>query len=210
MSYDGASGLYTVFPKAKSTGGAGRARKPKKAKPPCTFGPRLANGRCPTKPRGATADARARARGIYQAIVPSSKRGGSGDLIAGAVGAKLFGAGAQALRRRILTKVGTGAAARVATLGTGAMLTLSSGAILAAALGSYFITKRLIDNKAIARADRAEQAFLVAQSYRDAREAAVQLNGGTPLSARQQADLAREFKAQLAALGLSTTNLKGL
>jgi len=68
VSYDGVSGWSTAFPTAKGpaqakalaatpTGGskAARGKKPKKAKPPCKYGPRGADGYCPSKPKAAGA-----------------------------------------------------------------------------------------------------------------------------------------------------------
>jgi len=57
MGYGGVDGLHTVFPSAGASGSgkATSAGRPRRAKPPCKYGPRGPDGYCPKKP--------ARARG---------------------------------------------------------------------------------------------------------------------------------------------------
>ena len=181
-------------------------RRAKKAKRACMYGPRLANGRCPLKPRTERARAAGIARGVYAAVRPSSKRGGPGDKIVGSIGGALGVAGARLLQQRIKAAGLTG----LARIGPAVLLRLAGGAVLAAGLTAYFLTKAIVDNRAAKKASRSEQAFLAAQAYRDARLAAVDLNNGNPLSGRESQALADAFRAQLDSLGLSTSNLKGL
>lgn len=57
--------------------------------------------------------------------------------------------------------------------------------------------------------DRAAEAAAAADAYRMARVTA-EAQQGAPLSAVQHQQLAKAFKDQLTALGLDSTNLKGL
>lgn len=233
MSYDGVSGLYTVFPTAgarPSSGPSARASspsggrackygprlsngrcppKPASEKPPCKYGPRLANGRCPLKPRTEKAQAAGLVRGVVSSVT-GARRGSAGDRIAGAVGGSLGVAALRRVKSATLQKAGgAGAQEVLSRVGPRAALALRFGGVAAAGLLAYYITKRIIENRAIARETRAEQAFRISQAYREARVEAERLNKG-PLTPRQQADFRDIFKAQLAALGLETDNLKGL
>lgn len=227
MSYQGESGLYTVFPTApKRTSSArsapaGRAckygarlangrcpPKPASAKPACAYGPRLANGRCPPKPRTAAGQTRGIVRSIGAAA--GAKRGSGTDQALGAVGGALGSLAARRAKAALRTRAaGAGAAAVLAKIGTRGAAAIGFGAIGAAGLAAYFITKRILENRAFARAERADQAFEVAQAYRAARLEGERLNRG-PLTPRQQSELALEFKKQLQELGLSTDQLSGL
>lgn len=210
MPYNGTDGLYTVFPKAAKPPAELRAAyRPKKEKKPCMYGPRLRNGRCPTKPRTPRARAAGITRGIYSAAT-GSKRGSSGDKIAGAVGGALGTAGIRLLKQKIQVNAATKAGATLAKIGPRAILRLAGGAVLAAGLVSYYLTKAILNNRAAKKATRQERAFLAARAYRDARLGAIEINGGRRLSGRDNEALSDAFKAQLEELGLSSTNLKGL
>lgn len=214
MGYEGTAGWTTVFPTAgKGTtsvrSGSRSTTRTKKPKPPCKWGPRLANGRCPLKPRTERAQASGYVRSLASSVA-GTKRGSAGDRIAGAVGATAGAAALRRLKSATMQKAGgAGAAEVLARVGPKSLLALRFGGVAAAGLLAYYVTKRIIENRAIAKATRAEKAFAISQAYREARVEAERLNRG-PLTPRQHADFRDLFKAQLAELGLSTDNLKGL
>lgn len=228
MSYQGADGLYTVFPTGKksssSAPSARGAKKSKAAKPapygrtasgairskPCANGPSPARGNCPKLARTTGGRAKQVTAKIFQAGTGKSVRRGSiGDAVSAAGGA----AAAAAARKARASIRGTGganaAAALAGRLGPKAAAALGFTGIGAVGLVAYFITKRILENRAAARADRAERAFLVAQAYREARNN-WEGEQGKPLNLHQLTQLSDAFKEQLREIGFETDNLKGL
>jgi len=233
VGYEGTDGLHTVFPTAKQpkrAAGAPRAKKGKKGKPPCKYGPRLPNGRCPTKPRATTTERtlakvvgiKATSRGKLT-VADRAERAVQGRLATYAAGAALAKGKdlARGARRTVVRLAGPGVKGTVPAglraIGkksvTGAVGSLgfagTLGLIALAGISSYAITTKILNVRRERRIARSESAALAADAYRFARNTA-EAEQGSPLSAEQQKVLAASFKAQLAELGLSTTNLGGL
>lgn len=182
---------------------APRAKKPKK---PCTYGPRLSNGLCPKKPRTTRALATGMIKNITRAA--GAPKGGPVEKISGAVGAALAVSTASALRRKVISSTAVGgAAAKLASIGPRAVLVLRVGSIAAAGLIAYYLTKAVLDARRAKKMSLQQQAAAAADAYRDARLAAVAMNGGKPISGRDQQALGNAFKAQLAELGLTSDTI---
>jgi hypothetical protein len=222
----------TPSPRSRAAKKSPGRSKPRKAKRSCKYGPRGSDGLCPKKPRASIADrALAKIGGIKattrgkQSVVTRLQRkaeGRVGSLFAGAALAKsqalktgaqrtiarlagpgvkgTVGAGLKAIARAPVSRiVSSGAAGFAGTL----------GAVALAGIASYAITTKILNIRKKRRMDRAELAAAAADAYRAARLRAEE-EKGAPLTRGEQLTLATEFKSQLEALGLSTTNLKGL
>lgn len=237
MPYNGVEGGYTVFPTAgkppAARGGpkAAKARKSPKPKKPCKYGARV-NGRCPPKPRasvlGATAaklgGIRTTTRG-RQSIATRLTRKAEGRVSTiAATLAATKGRQAVTAARGALTRIagpgvkGTIPAAAKAILKSPVSKVASAGAagfsatlsaVALAGIASFAITTYIINARKKRRMDRAATAAAAADAYRAARLQA-EAQKGAPLSTLEHQILAREFKQQLADIGLETTNLKGL
>lgn len=183
-----------------------RSRAPR-PKPRCKYGPRGADGYCPPKPKAARAIS-ARAAKPYKLPRSLSRSAGAvGRTTAAAVvGATARAAikGAPLIKQLLKTPVTkiVGAVGARAAAGT-------AGAVLGAGLLSYYVTSKIIEARKRKRMKRAEEAGIAADGYREARRALEQQQG-RPLNAEQQRILAYNFKQQLEALGLSTSDLGGL
>lgn len=193
-----------------------RARKPAKArsqprkgstrpkgKPACKYGPRGADGYCPKKP--------SRPKGAKVASFKLPKRqsrtiGRLGSAVGGSIAASTVrGAirSAPLIKTLLKSPVGAIAGAGIGTAATSAL------AVAAAGLLSYYVTSQIIAARKAKRMKRAEEAAIAADGYRQAR-LDLERQQGRPLTAAEQRILAFNFQQQLAALGLSTTDLGGL
>lgn len=222
MGYQGTDGFYTVFPTGKkpnSSVPSGRASSTRPApygrtaagairSKPCAHGPSPARGNCPKKARTAAGQAKQQIKAITRAA--GAPKGGGVETVLTAAG----GAAASSLARTAKGTLRGAAGAKaveavVSRIGPKALAAIGVSGIGLVGLASYFITKRFLEGRAARRESRADEAFRISQAYRAARQSAEELNGG-PLSLHQHTVLADAFKAQLAELGLSTDNLKGL
>lgn len=220
MGYNGQlAAPYTVFPTTGSgrSGSKGNSGGSGKAAPygrtasgsirskPCAFGPSPTRGNCPKKASTARGRGKAAGEQILQAVTGKPvRRNSAAGKIAGAVGAAVGAGGGRVLRTSVAKKIGGGAASTVlGALGSKAKV----AGVTLAGLASYYITSRILENRAIDREDRASAAHAAATAYRDAR-LELERQKKAPLTAREQVQLAETFKAQLRALGLETTNLK--
>jgi len=231
MPYQGADGLYTVFPTAKSpteakrladtpTGKAPAKKAPKAKKPkaPCAYGPRLASGYCPKKPKSTSQAVEREIRAVFKAA--GSGGGGSSRGVgagAGAVGGALAAGGGRLAKRALagaaggkaIAAGGRAVATRVAGLGARAALGATAGAVAAAGLASYAVTTAILNARKRKKAARSEQLGDAADAYRDAR-AAAKAQLGRELTGREQQAMGKAFKQTLKEYGLSSDNLKGL
>ena len=196
-------GLYPSLPKAK-------APKAPKAKKPCKYGPRLSNGRCPTKPRKGTA-VYGDATGDYRTSAQRKADAAKSRRVKASVERAAVG-----VVRELAKPASRAALGEVAKLPVGDVLKAGKvGAALLstvalAGIAAYEITKYVITRRAATKEARAQQAYEIGLAYRMARKDAQKQQRGRALSADQQRALAAQFKAQLEELGLSTSNLKGL
>lgn len=183
---------------------APKAKKPKRAaraKPPCKYGPRDADGYCPKKPKTARKKKTAAQKKIDREISSATRRaenaiakGAQEGLsktateIAAAGGIKA--ATKKALAKKIATGVGT------ATVSVGGALAAAAAAGAASFLATTYILKKIRDAK-----ERKEQAaFEAAQQFRKVHvDAAARL--GRPLTAAEVKILSGEFKTRLKELG---------
>lgn len=201
MGYNGKSGLYTAFPMAK-------APKAPKAAKACAYGPRMANGRCPPKPRTPRAP---KALKITDPFNKPGRRAPSAAARVGRAADKLVITGAVSAARMLprigqALKIATPGAALAAGGKTAATL---FGAVAAAGLAAFGVTRALINSHVATEAGRRELAALAADAYRKSRlDAAKQLR--RKLTGAEQQTLAAAFKANLAKIGLTTDNLRSL
>jgi len=220
VSYEGVSGLYTVFPTAKppkasrssgaGAGSGGRSSKRKKG--------RRAKATLSERALAGFGGIRSTARGSKLGVVDRLTRKAE-SRVTGIAGSLATAAGRRAAKKlkskaRILLgpnlKKGAGALLRspVSKVATASFAgTLSAVAL--AGIASYSITTYILEARKRRKMDRAEQAAAAADAYRAARIAAAEKQG-QPLTSKQQAQLAAIFKTKLSSLGLSTTNLRTL
>lgn len=212
MPYGGTAAPETVYP-TSALKRAPKAKRVKKPKAPCKYGPRTASGRCPKKPKnlaaalkrdregGADAFTRGSASGTLVGSALEKAAGKATDRIAGQLG------------RKVNRAAGAYAAARTAGKAGTAVGAASAGQLAAVALAgiaSYYITSKVLQYFRQKKLDRAAAAAAAADAYRLARLDAVRQQRGRPLTAAQHAQLAAAFKSELRKLGLDTSNLKGL
>lgn len=212
MPYGGTEASATLFP-TSALRKAPKAKRVKKPKPPCKYGPRTASGRCPKKPRnlaaalkqdrkaGADAFSRGSSSGSLVGATLEKAANKTTDRLAAQLGRKVSGAAAAYSAARKAGKVGTS---------LGAASAGQLGAVALAGLASYYITTKVLQYFRQKKLDRAAAAAAAADAYRLARTDAVRQQRGKPLTATQHAQLAAAFKNELRKLGLDTSNLKGL
>ena len=200
-----------------------KAAKKARAKKACKYGPRDADGYCPKKPSsnpwrnaeevittkitGKSSTARAQAKSPQQrsterAVTRVAEKAAETALAKLAKKAQDnpgWSSAAAGLAGTKVSKVGQLAkGAKVGVLGTLAL----------AAIASYAATTWIITRKAKNREQKLVQAAEAAEAYREGRKLAA-IKKGAPLTQGELNTLAKEFKKQIAKLGISTFSQKG-
>lgn len=198
-----------------------KARK-KKGKKPCKYGPRDADGYCPKKPsRNPFADdaseeapaPKARPKKLTKKQKDAERTlkkitdKGADKLVENtfAVLKDPVKAKAAATAIKTIAKMNVGDVAKAGAAGYTLLGGVALAGIAAFAATHYIITRRAANKEA-----KQQQAYEAALAYRQARADAMAKQGGKPLTAAQQTLLSSAFKKELAKLGLSSDNLKGL
>jgi hypothetical protein len=200
---------------------APKARRAKakttRQKPPCKYGERLKNGRCPKKLRTLRGSLmRDINKGSTRSTAGFVKQRATHIVERAVVGGTLVAAKQLLDKWRTAREAAKAAGAAGLAVRLAAALRLPVSALTAGQLGgvalagfaAYWITSKIIEAPGLRRQERADQAFELGQAYRNARLEAADTQG-QPLSAQQQATLAIEFRKGLTALGFSTSVLPG-
>lgn len=179
------------------------AKKAPKAKKACAYGPRMANGRCPPKPRSSSSSS------VSAYLTKPGRRAPSkatritniagkaiGTALATGVGAVFKGARAAGGLRAALSGVQLGSASTITAAG-------------AAGLAAYWLTSKLIAARVKGKQTLSQEAAYAADAYRQSR-LDLQKTLGRPITALENSLLAKAFRDRLAEIGLSTTDMKRL
>jgi len=187
----------------------------KKGKKPCKYG-RGSDGYCKKKPSAAREsydftqeEAPAPKPRKKKASAAERKLTTSAGKVGGLIGEKVGSAAYKAVsnkeNRKALSdflKVPVSAIPALPALGKAAAL----GGVAIAGIAAFAITTYLVQKRAANKEQKQQQAFEVAQAYRQARLLAAEKQG-KPLSAAQQAQLSAAFKSKLKSMGIDTSSL---
>lgn len=190
IMFDGESS-DTVKPKRKKSPKAPRAPK---AKPPCKYGPRGADGRCPKKPRTtATSTERAIAKAIGVKVPRASGRTTVAEKIAVAAGGRAAALGGRRLAGKLSGATLEAFLSGGVFSGGAAMVAARLSVVAAAGLAAYAATSAILNKIRDAKERKAQQRFELAQAYRQTR-LDLAASAGRPLTAVEQSILSTKFK----------------
>lgn len=212
MSYQGADGLYTVFP----TAGSGRSgSRGSSAGKPCKYGPRGSDGYCPPKPKAAKRPSSARRGRARAAMKPPKtltyprittknplRAPTTTETVVGAVG----GRGLLRKLAPVARQLGKSAFPRTAAGVAGAIGEVGAIPLAAAGLASYYLARFGLSKLALKKATMRENAARAADAYRALR-VRLEQDQGRPLTLTQLKRTATLFKNELLKLGLSSSDL---
>jgi hypothetical protein len=198
----------------------GEAPKRKRA---CKYGPRDADGYCPKKKKGGGSKRPCKyGRGSdgycnkkpsttswYDKNPPATKSDTSSSRPSSSAEKAAEKVTEKAVDKVISngkTAAATGAIIKLLKTPVSQVGARALGATAIAGIAAFAVTHYILTKVAKTKAAKQQAAYEAGEAYKQARKLAQEANKG-PLTAQQQAQLAAAFRAQLAKLGLSTTNL---